>query len=338
MMSGFTVISLFSGAGGLDLGFQKAGYKILTANDSDPKVWETYEKNHDDVPIIKKSIADISSSELPDCDGIIGSPPYQTWSGGGAKRGINDPRGQLFFEYIRILREKQPSFFLAENVKGMLAQRNKEALNLIIKSFEEAGYDTHLKLLNAADYGVAQDRERVFYIGFRKDLGIDYKFPEPYEYRLPMINAITTSHVMDAIPAKEKDCTNGDKCKYPNHEYFVGSYSPIYMSRQRVRQWREQAYTVQASGRRCQQLPAPPMTKVSKDKFEFDEGYDYRRLTVRECAELQGFPADFVFYYKKTDDGYKMVGNAVPINLAYELAVSIQDAFHRERLIDSNRF
>ena len=153
-----------------------------------------------------------------------------------------------------------------------------------------------------------------------------------------MINAITTSHVMDAIPAKEKDCTNGDKCKYPNHEYFIGSYSPIYMSRQRVRQWREQAYTVQASGRQCQQLPAPPMIKVSKDKFEFDEGYDYRRLTVRECAELQGFPADFEFYYKKTDDGYKMVGNAVPINLAYELAVSIQDAFHRERLIDSNRF
>lgn len=321
------IISLFSGAGGLDLGFEKAGFEIIAANEFDSTIWETYEKNHK-APLIRGDVRDISSMDFPSCDGIIGGPPCQSWSEAGSLKGIDDPRGQLFYEYVRILKEKQPKFFLAENVSGMLAPRHKEAVKNIMSMFDEAGYNVQMKLLNASDYGVPQDRERIFYVGFRKDLSINYSYPTPYKTKMTMRDAI--GDLADtAIPAKEKDMTNGSHCIIPNNEYFVGSYSTIFMSRNRVRSWDEQGFTVQASGRQCQLHPqAPKMPKVGINKNVFAEGYEhlYRRLTVRECARLQGFPDDFIFYYSKTNTGYKMIGNAVPVNLAFEMARSIKVA------------
>ena len=126
------LLSLFSGAGGLDLGFERAGFEIIVANEYDKTIWETYEKNHK-AKLIKKDIREILSEELPKSDGIIGGPPCQSWSEAGSLRGINDPRGKLFYEYIRILKDIQPKFFLAENVKGMLSKRNTEAVKDIIK-------------------------------------------------------------------------------------------------------------------------------------------------------------------------------------------------------------
>lgn len=167
------LISLFSGAGGLDLGFEKAGFTVVAANEFDTTIWETYEKNRS-APLIKGDIRAIPSLQFPDCDGIIGGPPCQSWSEAGSLKGIEDPRGQLFYQYIRILRDKQPKFFLAENVKGMMAKRHNTAVKTIISQFEEAGYDVFIHLLNASDYGVAQDRKRVFYVGFRKDLNADF--------------------------------------------------------------------------------------------------------------------------------------------------------------------
>ena len=107
------LISLFSGAGGLDLEFQKAGYEIVAANEFDKTIWETYEKNHE-AKLIKGDICKIPSDEFPECDGIIGGPPCQSWSESGSLKGINDPRGQLFYQYIRILKDKKPKFFLAD--------------------------------------------------------------------------------------------------------------------------------------------------------------------------------------------------------------------------------
>lgn len=321
------VISLFAGAGGLDLGFEKAGFTIVAANEYDKTIWETYEKNHTN-KLIKGDIRKIASNEFPSCDGIIGGPPCQSWSAAGSKNGINDPRGQLFHEYIRILKDKQPKFFLAENVKGMMASRHNEAVKNIIAQFEEAGYDVFIHLLNASDYNVPQDRNRVFYVGFRKDLNIKtFDAPPPITTKPTLKDAIADLQAT-AIPALAKNKTNGDKCKVLNHEYFVGSFSPIFMSRNRVRQWNEQAFTVQASGRQCQLHPqAPLMQKVDKDKFVFKEGSEelYRRLTVRECARIQGFPDDFEFFYKDVDVGYKMIGNAVPVNLAYAMAKAIAE-------------
>lgn len=329
------LISLFSGAGGLDLGFEKAGFNIAMANEFDKGIWETYEKNHT-APLIKGDIRNIQESDFPDkVDGIIGGPPCQSWSEAGSLRGINDSRGQLFFDYIRILKEKQPKFFLAENVSGMLANRHSDAVKNIIAQFEQCGYDVSVTLVNAADYGVPQDRKRVFYIGFRKDLNVDFHFPKPTtpnkSQKLTMRDAI--GDLADsAVPALPHNKTNG-KLKIPNHEYFTGAYSTIFMSRNRVRAWDEQAFTVQASGRQCQLHPqAPKMKFIEKNKRIFVPGYEnlYRRLTVRECARIQGFPDDFEFIYTDVDYGYKMIGNAVPVNLAYVIACAIKEALSKK--------
>lgn len=321
------ILSLFSGAGGLDLGFEKAGFKVVAANEFDKTIWETYEKNHT-AKLIKGDICTIESSIFPDCDGIIGGPPCQSWSEAGSLRGIDDPRGQLFYEYIRILKDKNPKFFLAENVKGMMAQRHEEAVDNIVSQFEDAGYDVFINLLNASDYGVPQDRKRVFYVGFKKELQVNFEPPIPYVTKRVLKDIIWDLRDT-AIPALEKNKTNGDSCLVANHEYFTGAYSPIFMSRNRVRTWEEPAFTVQASGRQCQLHPqAPVMPKVGKNKNIFEPGKEelYRRLTVREAARIQGFPDDFIFYYTNLDDAYKMIGNAVPVNLAFEMAKAIKKA------------
>lgn len=320
------LISLFAGAGGLDLGFEKAGFKVIAANEYDKTIWETYEKNHDTM-LIKGDICQIPSDLFPDCDGIIGGPPCQSWSEAGSLKGIDDHRGQLFYQYIRVLKDKQPKFFLAENVRGMMAKRHTDAVENIVAQFEEAGYDVFIHLLNASDYGVPQDRKRVFYVGFRRDLQVKFDAPpKPYDFKLTLRDAIFDLKD-SAIPALEKNKTNGDGCKVLNHEYFTGAYSPIFMSRNRVRQWDEQAFTVQASGRQCQLHPqAPVMPKVGENKNIFVPGKEalYRRLTVREAARVQGFPDDFKFYYTDLNNAYKMIGNAVPVNLAYEMAKAIR--------------
>lgn len=321
------VVSLFSGAGGLDLGFLKAGFEIVVANEFDKKIWETYQRNHN-APLLKEDITHISSSTFPDCDGVIGGPPCQSWSEAGSLKGINDPRGQLFYQYIRIIRDKQPAFFVAENVRGMMASRHSQAVKRITSLFEEAGYKLDILHLNASDFGVPQDRKRVFYIGFRKDLNIVFTPPTPSLSKVTLKETIYDLWE-SAIPAQKNNKTNGSRCHVPNHEYFVGGYSPIFMSRNRVRQWHEQAFTIQASGRQCQLHPqAPPMEKVDSNRYIFALGKEalYRRLTVRECARIQGFPDSFLFYYDNVNEGYKMVGNAVPVALAYQIALAIKQA------------
>ncbi len=318
------VISLFSGAGGLDLGFKKAGFNILWANEYDKTIWETYEKNHN-IPLDKRDIRNISSDDIPECDGIIGGPPCQSWSEAGAQRGIEDNRGKLFYEFIRILKDKRPKFFVAENVSGMLSKLHKEAVQNILSHFDAVGYNVTVNLANAANYGVPQDRKRVFYIGFRKDLNIDYNFPEPLNYKLTLKDAIWDLKDT-AIKAKDKNKTNGSDCIVPNHEYMNGGFSTIYMSRNRVRGWDEQSFTIQAGGRHAPIHPqAPKMILVEKNKRIFVPGKEslYRRLSVRECARIQTFPDEFIFYYTDVSDGYKMVGNAVPVMLAYNVAKSI---------------
>ena len=120
------IVSLFSGAGGLDFGFEKAGFKTIWANEYDKTIWETYEKNFRKKILNKQSIKDVKISEIPDCDGIIGGPPCQSWSEAGALRGINDERGKLFLKYVDIIKEKKPKFFLAENVSGILSKRHEK--------------------------------------------------------------------------------------------------------------------------------------------------------------------------------------------------------------------
>lgn len=319
------IISLFSGCGGLDLGFTRAGFTLIWANEYDKVIWETFQKNHPNTVLDRRSILHIASEEIPDCIGIVGGPPCQSWSEAGSRRGIQDHRGKLFLEYIRVLRDKRPLFFLAENVTGMLAPRHAQAFREIVQEFENAGYLVSVNVANAKHYNVAQDRGRVFFVGYRQDLGKVFRLP-PHQAKTLVLRDVLWDLQNSAIPARDKNKTNGDACIFPNHEYFIGGFSSIFMSRNRVRRWDEQSFTIQASGRHAPLHPqANPMILVAKDKriFDPDSPAPYRRLTVRECARIQSFPDDFVFQYVDVNDGYKMVGNAVPVNLAHALACTI---------------
>lgn len=296
------VLSFFAGAGGLDLGFKKAGFDIIWANEFDSDIWETYEYNHKNTILNKKDLREITSKEIPETDGIIGGPPCQSWSEAGAGKGIDDKRGQLFFEYIKIISEKEPKFFLAENVSGMLSEKHTKSFENIISSFENAGkigYNLSYKLLNVSDFGIPQDRERIFFIGYRKDLNIIFDFDEFIK-----INKIKKKKTLkdviydlkdNVVNALENNKTNSD-CKINNHEYMNGGFSSIYMSRNRVRDWDEQSFTIQAGGRHAPLHPqAPKMIFVEKDK------------------RIHGW--------------YKMVGNAVPVEMAYLLALAVKKDF-----------
>lgn len=326
--------SFFTGAGGLDLGFKNAGAQILYANEFDKKIWSTFETNFSEKSntfLDKRSITEIDPEEVPDCDGIIGGPPCQSWSEAGALRGINDSRGQLFFDFIRILERKKPKFFLAENVSGMLASRHQDALNNILSLFENCGYIVSYHLLNASDYGVAQDRKRVIFVGYQKSF--QKKFSPPPPTTLCSVDKLTLKDVLSdlvniALPAQENNKSNYDDCIISNHEYMTGGFSTIYMSRNRVRPWNAQSFTIQAGGRHAPIHPqAPEMKHIGKNKRVFVPGSEnlYRRLSIRECARIQSFPDDFIFKYDNLSDGYKMVGNAVAVKFAEILAKKIKE-------------
>lgn len=191
-------------------------------------------------------------------------------------------------------------------------------------------------MLNANDYHVPQVRERVFYVGFRKDLDIrDFAYPSPIDEKPLTLRDAIWDLRDSAVPAGLGN-RHRDDLKIPNHEYFTGGYSTIFMSRNRVRGWDEPAFTVQASGRQCQLHPqAPKMVRHGPNDMRFVEGKEklYRRLTVRECARLQGFPDDFEFVYKKVDTGYKMVGNAVPVEFACAVARQIMNCLKRHSAV-----
>ncbi len=322
------LLSLFTGAGGLDLGFEKAGYRVVWANEFDSSIWSTFEHNFPKTKLDKRSIIDIKSSEIPQKGivGIIGGPPCQSWSEAGSRRGTNDERGRVFLEYARVLKDLQPLFFLAENVSGILHEKHGSAFKKILDKFNDAGYIVNYKLLNTVNYTVPQDRRRVIIVGYhKKKIGKKFEFPEEGQKKT-LRNAI-----WDLRNSAQTVTSGGDAnsrvLSVPNHEYTVGGFSYIYMSRNRVRSWDEPSYTIQASGRHIPIHPqAPKMKKVGEDKMIFVPGKEqlYRRLSVRECARIQTFPDNFIFKYKTVMTGYKMIGNAVPVNFAKALANQIK--------------
>ncbi|MFQ5661675.1 MAG: DNA cytosine methyltransferase [Candidatus Paceibacteria bacterium] len=319
------LVSLFTGAGGLDLGFKKAGFDIIWANEFDKTIWNTFELNFPQTKLDKRNIMEVPSKDIPQVDGIVGGPPCQSWSEAGAGRGINDKRGQLFYEYIRILKDKQPKFFLAENVSGILHPKHSKAFSSILKEFENAGYEVSHKLLNAHDYDVPQDRLRIIIVGYHKKLKKKFEFPKK-SFKHPVLKDVIWD-LRRAKPAKDYNKTNGsDGLWAPNHEYMNGGFSTIYMSRNRVRNWDEPSFTIQAGGRHAPIHPqAPKMKFIEKNKRIFIPGQEkkYRRLSVRECARIQTFPDNFIFKYDNVADGYKMIGNAVPVEFAKHIAKKI---------------
>jgi DNA (cytosine-5)-methyltransferase 1 len=322
--SPLSVAALFAGAGGLDLGFQQAGFRVPWANEYDKDIWASYEANFPHTVLDRRSITEVDSSDIPKVHGFIGGPPCQSWSEAGAARGIEDQRGQLFWEYMRLLKSKKPLFFLAENVSGILFNRHSHAFQEILKGFSTQGYNVSYGLLNANDYGVPQDRERVIIVGYRVETGNFFTPPTPDALRPTLKDAINDL-VNTAVPALDTNYSN-PKTLVLNHEYMVGGFSSMFMSRNRVRGWTQPSFTIQAGGRHAPIHPqAPKMEKVGVDKWRFKRGKEelYRRLSVRECARVQTFPDDYEFKYSRVSDGYKMIGNAVPVEFAKRLAMKI---------------
>lgn len=323
------VVSLFAGCGGLDFGFEQAGFNVIWANENDETIHDTYRLNLPNTILNTSDIRTLTGDDIPDCDGIIGGPPCQAWSEGGKRMGIKDPRGQLFLEYIRIVNEKKPKFFLIENVRGILEEKHKKTLEEFINALRYSGYNISYKLLNAADFYVPQDRYRVFFIGIRKDLSNKYIFPEVVSLRhFTLKNAI--GDIVESPRYYSNEIVEGEHPTRMNHDVYTGPYDAKYMARNRVRGWNETSFTMQAQARNTPLHPqAPKMMFISNFQRSFVKGYEhlYRRLSVRECARIQTFPDSFRFLYKDVKDGYKMVGNAVPPRLAWYLAVQMKKTF-----------
>lgn len=323
------VVSFFSGCGGLDLGFEQAGFEVIWANDNDPAVFETYLLNHPHTYLCRKDMRELTMEEIPECDGFIGGPPCQSWSEGGKQQGLDDERGRMFLTYIHFIQAKQPKFFVIENVKGILSDKHFPTFKKMLGQLKDAGYVVHYQLMNAAHYYVPQERFRVFVVGIRNDIDVKYQFPKPDTSCF-----ITLRQAIGEITEEPRKYTSElvdmEYEKWLNHDVYMGPFDDRYMARNRVRGWNEVSYTMQAKARNCPLHPqAPKMIYVSRDKQIFRPGYEhlYRRLSVRECARIQTFPDHFRFIYHDVCDGYKMVGNAVPPRLGRAIAESIRECF-----------
>ncbi len=347
------IVSLFSGAGGLDLGVElssmvvqfgeKKAYKafenqedylnlrrrvksnFIYSNDMFTSANLTYVNNF--APTVTKVAKDIRKvAEFPACNLMLGGFPCPGFSSSGPRL-LDDPRNFLYIHYIRALVQSKPEFFVAENVKGLMTMARGQVLSQMIEDFKAAGYHVTAHLVNSCDYGVPQLRERVFIVGIRNDIrerfGFEYIVPEPThgKGKLPYV---TLKDAIGDLPLEAKDV-------------YEGSFSSMYMSRNRKKGWNEQSFTIQASGRQAPMHPhGEPMKKLGKDSWEF-QGEFNRRLSVREVARIQSFPDWFEFSDGNKEDvtnnhrlneQYKQVGNAVPVLLAEKMVRPIIKFLH----------
>lgn len=363
----FNVVSLFSGAGGLDLGLELAGLSTVLGDsaamdifNSSKKNWDknrsksifhtiytndmfkeanmTYKENFPSTVVqMAKDIRKVS--KFPDCQIMVGGFPCPGFSEAGPRL-VDDPRNFLYIHFIRALLQTQPEFFVAENVKGMMTLGHGEVLKQIISDFAAAGYTVTPNLVNARDYGVPQSRERVFLVGVHKEkiekkYGYKYKVPSPTHTENAGLDIF-----LDKKPFVTLKEAIGDLEDAPG-PYYEGAYSTIYMSRNRKKRWDEQSFTIQASGRQAPQHPGgEPMTKIGKNKWQFN-GDNNRRMSIKEIARIQTFPDWFKFSdgenlniskNGRIDKVYKQIGNAVPVLLAKAMVQPISDFIYKEIL------
>lgn len=301
------IVSLFSGAGGLDLGFIKAGHHVIWANDLYHDAVESYRHNLGN-HIVEEDIHNISSEEIPDCDLVMGGFPCQGFSVANVKRHTEDIRNSLYKELLRVIHDKLPKYFLAENVKGLLSLGKGEVFSMILKDFFNVGYNITYKVLNAANYGVPQKRERIIIIGVRKDLPFNFEFPAPTHFQNPINGEkswVSVSQALSNLP--DPDSPN----VLPNHTYskyklnfngYIG-HRPLNPDQ-----------------------PAPTVTARGDNKggvVILPHPNSMRRMTCRELATIQSFPLDYVFMGNNSSV-YRQIGNAVPVGLAYQIALEFK--------------
>lgn len=350
------VISLFSGAGGLDLGLELAGIDAVKGTSFTDKILENkeayFKERHNSIFHISysndnfkeandtysamfpsdvvKSDKDIRKiSAFPAGQIMVGGFPCPGFSAAGPRL-IDDSRNFLYVHYIRALLETQPAFFVGENVKGLLTLARGEVFKQLVEDFSSAGYEVKAFLINSRDYGVPQLRERVILVGtnlkkVKEKYGWNYVLPSPTHSEQGDLLTKPYVTLKDAI---------GDLPTHPN-DVFEGSFSTIYMSRNRKKAWNEQSFTIQASGRQAPLWPGgEDMVKAGKDKWQF-QGEINRRLSVKEISRIQTFPDWFEFAGNESartksgylDKKYKQIGNAVPVRMARKVLYPIAKFF-----------
>lgn len=289
-------ISLFSGAGGLDLGLKQAGLDIIWANDNDPDCVETYKKNigrH----ITYADISTIDSKSLPDCDLMVGGFPCQGFSMANKFRSPEDKRNKLYVEMLKIINDKKPKWFIAENVPGILSLEKGAIFKAILEDFNDAGYHVVHKLVNMADHGVPQLRKRVMILGTRKDLperlGLIHPLPTHSKTGVDGLSRwVSINEALSALEKRNKNLPNDDGSKYRlEFRDFSGH---------RKTDGNKPSPTILARGNAKGGVNATPHPNGR------------RRLTVRESAQVQTFPLDFEFAGSMTS-AYRQIGNAVPV-------------------------
>lgn len=297
------VVSLFSGAGGLDLGFEMAGHKIIWANDLYEDAVATYRKNLGN-HIICKDISEIKTDSIPDCDIIIGGFPCQGFSVANTKRHENDERNALYKQLIRVILAKKPKFFLAENVKGIVSLSKGKVFQMILKDFEDLGYKVKYKILNAADYGVPQTRLRVIIVGVRNDIDFDYQYPAPTHSKDAINGMPKWVSVYEAI----KDIPDPDlPNSLTNHEYSKYKLNFNGYLGHRILDPDKPAPTVTARGDNKGGVVILPHPNAQ------------RRMSCRELATIQSFPLGYEFMGTRSSV-YRQIGNAVPPLLGFAVA------------------
>lgn len=310
------VASLFCGCGGTDLGilggFKYLGKyydlnntKIVYANDIEHSACNMFEKNFN-VETDRRDIREVKANDIPEFDILTGGFPCQSFSivAQNPKRlGIKDEKGMLFFEMCRILRERQPKCFVAENVKGILTANKREAFPLIVSEFEESGYDVFYSVVKAVEYGVPQKRERVIIVGFRKDLGIQFSFPES-----PLKSED------EFIPLKEVIENSVDE------KYFFSQKAVEGMMRNRASMNKGRAQDINSP---CNTVGAH-LAKVSLNSTDPVLMVDgrYRRFTPREVARIQSFPEEYILCGSEQSQ-YKALGNAIPPVMFWHIIKSV---------------
>ena len=317
-MEKLKVASLFCGCGGTDVGllgnfdflgkhYASNNMEIVYANDIDDNACKIFNENFDIKPD-NRDIRKINSSELPDFDILTGGFPCQSFSiiAQNPKRlGVKDDRGKLFFEMCRILRDKQPKCFIAENVKGLLTANQKSAFPLIMDEFKNSGYDVKYMVLNSANYGVPQKRERVIIVGFRKDLNINFIFPN---------HVITNEDLFE--PLKKVIDNNVDE------KYYFSERAVEGMMKKREKMNKGRAQDIEKP---CNTVGAH-LAKVSLNSTDpvLFNGTRYRRFTPREVARIQSFPETFSLVGTETAQ-YRALGNAIPPVMIWYVANKIKD-------------
>ena len=330
------MVSLFSGCGGLDLGFETAGFDIVWANDFDSDAQAVYRLNIGEID--GRNIMSVGEEDIPDCDILTAGFPCQPFSNAGNRKGVHDSRGMLYKECLRIIEKKMPKVIVFENVKGLLSTKYIDGRKLVdvivedLANMNGIGYNVDYKLINASDYGVPQNRQRVLFIGIRKDLNIDFVFPKKMDKKGLTVGDIL--EMPDDVPnqvdwplspqAMEMIAyiPEGGSWKDVPYEHLAPRFRKI---RDNMKKYHSpNFYRRFARNEICGTMTA----SAQPENCGIVHPVENRRFTIREVARIQTFPDDFIFIddnMKNITAMYKVIGNAVPVKMANAIATAIKE-------------